>query len=132
MKALRLLAVTPLLLAACAQTALTWKAEQTFAPLPADAEVRLYVRDSAPERLRTALLERGAEQVASFPDGERVAEIAARDAGWISWDALLQDVTERARALGADEAMATGGIRAGAAEGVVYFQLLRSRDTRAE
>lgn len=123
-----LLAAAPLLLGACAQTALTWQSEQPFEPLPADAAVRLYVRASAPERLRAVLLQHGAEEVAAFPDGERVAEIAARDAGWISWEALLDDVTARARALGADQAMATGGTRAGAAEGVVYFQLLRSRE----
>jgi hypothetical protein len=115
-----------LLLAGCTQTALTWRGEDRFAPLPPDAEVRLYVRSSAPDHLREELLARGAEEVSAFPPGIRVAEIAAKDAVYLSWDAVLEDVRERARALGADGALATGGVRAGATEAVVYFQLVRS------
>jgi len=115
-----------LVLGACAQTAITWRAEERFDPLPEGAAVRLYVRSTAPAPVREALLARGAEEVPSFPDGERVAEISAREATWIPWDAVLDEVRERARALGADGAMATGGASAGPAEHVVWFQLVRS------
>ena len=119
-----LLAVS--LLTGCAQTSVTWNADDTFEPLAQAVEVRLYVRASAPAPLRDALLERGAELVTAFPEGERVAEIATREATWLSWDTVIEEVRERARALGADRAMATGAASSSPGEHVLYFQLLRS------
>ncbi len=88
--------------------------------------MRLYVRTSAPDTLRAALLARGAEEVVAFPEGQRVAEIAAREAAWLTWDAIIADVRSRARALGADGAMATGARSSAPAERVLYFQLVRA------
>lgn len=124
----RLLALLSVLLlvTACAQSALTWQSANEFQPLPPDAEVQLFVRASAAQSLREALLEHGAEEVAAFPEGDRVAEIGVREADWLTWDSVLENLRTSARELGADRAVATATASTGPGDRVVYFQLVRS------
>jgi len=122
--ALTLVAVT---LCGCADTRITWRSAERHPPLAADAPIALFVRSSAPDDLKELLLVRGAEEVAAFPPGERVAEFASISAPWIQFDTVLDDVRTGARAVGADIALATGSQSGGTGEEQIYFQLLRSK-----
>ena len=116
-----------LLIAGCTQTRVTWRASETFEPLPEDAEIELYVRKYADAELVEAMLERGAEPVAAFPPGDRVAEFASVTATWTDFDVVLDDMREGARRMGADRAVATDTESILTGETRVLFPLVRSR-----
>jgi len=96
------------MLSACANTQVMWRAPERYPPLRDDTPIALFVRSSAPENLKQLLLVRGAEEIAVFPPGDRVAEFATLSAPWRQFDVVLSDVRTGARALGADIALATG------------------------
>ena len=128
-RARRLALALPLLLtalASCAETQVTWRSADRYPPLPEDAPIALFVRSSAPDDLKEVMRSRGAEEVAAFPPGDRVAEFATLSAPWLLFDVVLDDVRTGARAMGADIALATGSVTRMTGESKVYFQLLRS------
>lgn len=128
-----LAALLALAAAGCAaHSAVTWRSGADVAPLAPEVPLALFVRTSAPRPLREALLARGAEEVAAFPEGERIAEVAVQDSLWRSWDGILADVERHARELGADTVLGTGAVHDATAEGVLWFQLLRSERRTAD